>query len=395
MNPRESGATSRSPGGTGALRRAVAAVVATVVAGVVAGGVMALSAPAGAGVTASGTASATLGHGPRGPKADPECGPGSGRPYGSANRGAKKAKKRPCAPRGVRATDGRGARGGATGTFAAPPWPWDDEAGEGAAAAPPSAPPGAKKAAAPVRPAGPAAAVPLWDDDGGPRDSSGAAGPFMSAPPWLSGAGGPAGPFVPFGSSGERGAAGPAGPAGETGERGPQGPPGPEGREGPAGPEGPEGPAGPEGPEGKTGPEGPPGPAGPAGAQGPAGPAGQAGPPGPAGPAGPTTSVDSSSFVGNPGSLLTFLGRVPGDGRTLVRDPRTNTWYDLSHVAGYPGGVLAVSVDAELAGTGNDLYVTVATADRVAQTRCTVFPAPGTGGVPAWPGNCRPFTVLS
>ncbi|WP_244361177.1 hypothetical protein [Microbispora triticiradicis] len=105
--------------------------------------------------------------------------------------------------------------------------------------------------------------------------------------------------------------------------------------------------------------------------------------------------MDSSSFVGNPGSLLTFLGRVRGDGRTLVRDPRTNTWYDLSHVAGYPAGVLAASVDAELAGTGNDLYVTVATADQVAQTRCTVFPAPGTGGVPAWPGNCRPFAVLS
>ncbi|GIH47971.1 hypothetical protein Mro03_31500 [Microbispora rosea subsp. rosea] len=393
MNPRESGATSRSPGGAGALRRTVAAVVA----GVVAGGVMALSAPAGAGVTASGKASVFFGHGPRGPKADTECGPRPGRAHGSATRGAKKAKKRQCAPRGVRTTDGRGARGGGTTTFAAPPWPWDDEAGEGAAAAPPSGPTNAVGAAAPVRPA-PAAAVPVWDDDGGPRDSGGAAWPFMTMPPWLSGAGGPTGPFVPIGSSGERGVTGPAGPVGETGERGPQGPPGPEGPRGPEGPEGkagPAGPAGPEGPEGEAGPEGPAGPAGPAGPQGPAGPAGQAGPPGPAGPAGPTTSVDSSSFVGNPGSLLTFLGRVPGDGRTLVRDPRTNTWYDLSHVAGYPAGVLAASVDAELAGTGNDLYVTVATADQVAQTRCTVFPAPGTGGVPAWPGNCRPFTVLS
>ncbi|WP_220501712.1 hypothetical protein [Microbispora sp. H10670] len=385
-----------------------ATVVATVVSGVVAGGGVApaapagLAAPAGAGVArfaAGGTASAS--HGPRGPKTDTECAPG--RPHGPADRGVKKARKRPCTPRGARATNGAGARGGAGAVTAAPPWSWDDAAGgDGPAAASRPAPPGGAGAvsggtgaAAPVRPAGPAGVVPLWDDDGGSRDSGRAIWPLPSAPPWLSGAGGPAGPFVPFAPSGSSGERGVAAPAGETGERGPQGPPGPEGPVGPEGPEGPagaEGAEGPAGPEGKAGPEGPPGPAG---ARGPAGPEGEAGPQGLPGPAGPTTSVDSSSFVGNPGSLLTFLGRVPGDGRTLVRDPRTNTWYDLSHVAGYPAGVLAASVDAELAGTGDDLYVTVATADQVAQTRCTVFPAPGTGGVPAWPGNCRPFTVLS
>ncbi|MBO4275947.1 hypothetical protein GSF24_35875, partial [Microbispora triticiradicis] len=124
-------------------------VVATVVSGMVAGGGVApvapaaLAAPAGAGVArfaAGGTASA--GHGPREPKADTEC-RGSGRPQRPAGRGVPKAKKRPCTPRGTRATNGEGARGGAGAVTAAPPWPWDDAAGgDGPAAAPRPAPSG-------------------------------------------------------------------------------------------------------------------------------------------------------------------------------------------------------------------------------------------------------------
>jgi hypothetical protein len=77
----------------------------------------------------------------------------------------------------------------------------------------------------------------------------------------------------------------------------------------------------------------------------------------------------------------------------LVRDPRTTPrWNDISSVAGYPGNVIGVS----LAVMGNDLHVTVRNSSgRVAQTRCTVSPTPGTGGNPAWPGNCGPFIDLT
>ncbi|WP_218011215.1 hypothetical protein [Herbidospora mongoliensis] len=55
---------------------------------------------------------------------------------------------------------------------------------------------------------------------------------------------------------------------------------------------------------------------------------------------------------------------------------------------GYPGLVNGVSLSVE----GDNLHVTVhSSTGEVAQTTCLVNPVPGTGGNPAWPGNCAPF----
>lgn len=126
----------------------------------------------------------------------------------------------------------------------------------------------------------------------------------------------------------------------------------------------------------------PPGPAGPTG---PAGPAGPAGPPGQPG---SSAGIDTA-FQGN----NKFVGNAPGNGSTLVRDPRTTPrWHDISGLSGYPGNV----TDVSLAVMGNRLHVTVRSATgRIAQTSCRVNPQPGTGGNPAWPGNCGPFVDMT
>ncbi|SDH93248.1 hypothetical protein SAMN05421505_12724 [Sinosporangium album] len=49
-----------------------------------------------------------------------------------------------------------------------------------------------------------------------------------------------------------------------------------------------------------------------------------------------------------------------------------------------------------LSNMGNDIHVTVLTNTGVVeQSKCTVTPTPGTGGNPAWPGNCTTFVNLS
>ncbi|NAS22532.1 hypothetical protein GT755_12650 [Herbidospora sp. NEAU-GS84] len=90
-------------------------------------------------------------------------------------------------------------------------------------------------------------------------------------------------------------------------------------------------------------------------------------------------------FQGN----LKFIGYAPGNGSTLIRDPRTvPTWHSLGTVQNYPGNVTGVS----LARMGRDVHVTVVTATgQIWQTACRVRPTPGTGMNPAWPGNCSPF----
>ncbi|WP_061300426.1 hypothetical protein [Herbidospora cretacea] len=107
------------------------------------------------------------------------------------------------------------------------------------------------------------------------------------------------------------------------------------------------------------------------------------GPPGPPGRSG--SSIDSA-YQGN----NKFIGYAPGDGSTLIRDPRLAVprWRSLVTVPNYPGNVTGVS----LAVMGNDLHVTVVSSTGVIrQTSCTVNPTPGTGMNPAWPGNCSPF----
>ncbi|MGW0589396.1 hypothetical protein [Streptosporangium sp. NPDC002607] len=124
------------------------------------------------------------------------------------------------------------------------------------------------------------------------------------------------------------------------------------------------------------------------GPAGPQGEEGEEGDPGPQGPPGPGIDIDSA-FNDN----TEYLGYVPGDGRTLLRDPRTTpNWHDLSSVAGYPGNVVGVT----LAALGRRLYVTVLSDNgRVAQTACVVNPTPGSGENPAWPGNCGAFAYLT
>ncbi|MEU4547195.1 hypothetical protein [Nonomuraea dietziae] len=84
-----------------------------------------------------------------------------------------------------------------------------------------------------------------------------------------------------------------------------------------------------------------------------------------------------------------FIALVQPGGTTLIRDPRTTPrWNSVSTVAGYPPDVVAVSLASE----GTTIHVTVNTATGgVFQSACMVTPTPGTGGNPAWPGNCTPF----
>ncbi|WP_433248686.1 hypothetical protein ACQPYK_00970 [Streptosporangium sp. CA-135522] len=122
--------------------------------------------------------------------------------------------------------------------------------------------------------------------------------------------------------------------------------------------------------------------------QGPQGPQGLQGAPGPRGPQGSSASI-ATAFQGS----LTFIGAVRGDGATLIRDLRTTPrWVDISPLANYPGGVIAMS----MASMGNDIHITVRSAiGEIAHTRCTVQPTPGTPGNPAWPGNCTAFVNLT
>ncbi|MFD8533786.1 hypothetical protein ACFV0L_40895 [Streptosporangium canum] len=130
------------------------------------------------------------------------------------------------------------------------------------------------------------------------------------------------------------------------------------------------------------------GPQGPQGIQGVRGPQGPPGLPGPRGPQGSSASL-ATTFQGS----LTFIGAARSNGATLIRDPRTAPrWVDISSLANYPGGVVAVS----LASMGNDIHVTVRSAiGEIAHTRCAVQPTPGTPGNPAWPGNCTAFVNLT
>ncbi|MEV4752509.1 hypothetical protein AB0K21_39660 [Streptosporangium sp. NPDC049248] len=106
------------------------------------------------------------------------------------------------------------------------------------------------------------------------------------------------------------------------------------------------------------------------------------------GPPGPGGGIDSA-IQGD----TEYLGYVPGDGRTLLRDPRTTpNWHDLSSVPGYPGNVIGIT----LAALGGSLYVDMLSTDgRVMQTTCRIRPVPGRGGNPAWPGNCGAFVNLT
>ncbi|GAA3931068.1 hypothetical protein GCM10023085_10580 [Actinomadura viridis] len=78
----------------------------------------------------------------------------------------------------------------------------------------------------------------------------------------------------------------------------------------------------------------------------------------------------------------------------MVWDPSLSTWNNISGLTGYPaGGATLVSLAVE----GNNLHVTVRGTDGVGneivrQTTCVIQPTPGTGGNPAWPGNCTAYT---
>ncbi|WP_248961301.1 hypothetical protein [Sphaerisporangium perillae] len=111
-------------------------------------------------------------------------------------------------------------------------------------------------------------------------------------------------------------------------------------------------------------------------------------PPGPPGPPGRSAGIDTA-FQGN----NKFVGYAQGNGPTFVRDPRTaSPWHDVSTLPGYPGN----ATDVSLAVMGNNLHVTVlSSTGLIRQTTCTVNPTPGTGGNPAWPGNCSSFQELT
>jgi hypothetical protein len=98
------------------------------------------------------------------------------------------------------------------------------------------------------------------------------------------------------------------------------------------------------------------------------------------------------SFAGDDPPVR-FIGFVPADGATLIRDPRSiPPWRDISSVPGYPGH----AIDCDLDGEGGNLLVTVRSATgQVAQTRCTVEPIPGTHSSPPWPENCAAFTDIT
>ncbi|MEW1847785.1 hypothetical protein AB0392_58345 [Nonomuraea angiospora] len=112
----------------------------------------------------------------------------------------------------------------------------------------------------------------------------------------------------------------------------------------------------------------------------------------------PTRAVDTA-FQGEsdgPKRQPTKFVGIIRDDRVAVRDPRTNPqWHDLTSLLPQDFGRL---VDISLAAPdeGTTVHVTVLNErGKVAQTRCTVIPTPGTKGTPEWPDNCTEFVDLS
>jgi hypothetical protein len=167
---------------------------------------------------------------------------------------------------------------------------------------------------------------------------------------------------------------------------------GPRGKGGPPGKRGPRGPAGPRGKDGF------PGPKGPHGENGSPGPGGVRGPAGPAGLDGSISSTDSTLVSLTFEPFDTNFTAYVSEGTTWIRDPRTappGSWHSLSSVAGYPAGVVGVSV-TEAASPLSSLLITVLTSGGVlSQTKCVLTaPAPPPG--PAWGSTyCDGFRVIT
>ncbi|MFF4620529.1 hypothetical protein [Nonomuraea jabiensis] len=112
----------------------------------------------------------------------------------------------------------------------------------------------------------------------------------------------------------------------------------------------------------------------------------------------PTRAIDSV-FQGDPEDPkrqpTKFVGIIRDD-RVAIRDPRTMPqWHDLTSLLPRDFGRL---VDITLAAPdeGDTVHVTVLNErGKVAQSRCTVFPTPGTKDTPEWPDNCTEFIDLT
>ncbi|MER5997659.1 hypothetical protein [Nonomuraea angiospora] len=112
----------------------------------------------------------------------------------------------------------------------------------------------------------------------------------------------------------------------------------------------------------------------------------------------PTRAIDSA-FQGDPEDPkkppTKFVGVIRDD-RVAIRDPRTMPqWHDLTELLPRDFGRL---VDITLAAPdeGDTVHITVLNErGKVAQSRCTVFPTPGTKGTPEWPDNCTDFIDLT
>ncbi|MFG6199023.1 hypothetical protein [Nonomuraea sp. JJY05] len=112
----------------------------------------------------------------------------------------------------------------------------------------------------------------------------------------------------------------------------------------------------------------------------------------------PTRAIDSA-FQGDPEDPkrqpVKFVGVIRDD-RVAIRDPRTMPqWHDLTSLLPRDFGRL---VDITLAAPdeGDTVHITVLNErGKVAQSRCTVFPTPGTKGTPEWPDNCTDFIDLT
>ncbi|MFI7131947.1 hypothetical protein ACIBQ1_40160 [Nonomuraea sp. NPDC050153] len=112
-----------------------------------------------------------------------------------------------------------------------------------------------------------------------------------------------------------------------------------------------------------------------------------------------TTRAVDTAFQGDPDDPkrppTKFIGIIR-DSRIAVRDPRTTPqWHDLSELLPRNFGRL---VDISLAAPdeGTTVHITVLNErGKVAQSRCTVFPTPGSRTAPAWPENCTEFIDLT
>ncbi|WP_431914089.1 hypothetical protein [Nonomuraea jabiensis] len=112
----------------------------------------------------------------------------------------------------------------------------------------------------------------------------------------------------------------------------------------------------------------------------------------------PTRAIDSA-FQGDPEDPkrqpVKFVGVIRDD-RVAIRDPRTMPqWHDLTSLLPRDFGRL---VDITLAAPdeGDTVHVTVLNErGKIAQSRCTVFPTPGTKDTPEWPDNCTEFIDLT